>query len=703
MTFSDDQFGEGCFFGLEGPYGGVSDKRQSLIIYGGNNGKGSGINSNNFLWEVDVKSFIIKNGQIINNDPVPVVFSLFPSKTINQNGIINLPPIGFIALSSEDNQTVEFIAEPGQIFSTQFEFSFDLVDFDPLAVWNLEFIYQSTDEWLFFSFDLNQTKIFVGDSNESIPIENGFLKFKSNRNFSVSDFIIWTDANIFQNTSISLDLPILIESKLPASLTTSKIVKRFAPTAKVDTLLVKVCIRCEAKSQPIIPPNEIGIPEMGVLIAIILSVVGGTFIIVAFVALFTIRFSRKKKRLELETRLPKVIVDRLSDLHPVPDIWIGKKINDGEFGEIYMGTAYSGTTSVILKKLKIDNGELFLKELEILVSLRHPNVVQFYGVGLLEFSDIQDLYLVMEFVENGSVLEWFKFKGKNTLLKDKIDILISAAKGLVYIHSLNLIHGDIAARNILIDSTGKAKITDFGYASWAIKNNYKIDLKQEKNEKAGIKDDIKLPVLWSSPEVLLKSEFSKSSDVWSFGITCYEILTNGNLPFSDIPIEYAYEKITTSEFEIQKPKEIPQDLWISLLYCWIYFPQKRPTMIDIVHALSKFRFSLIGESTHLIQNELDSKIIDKNINKNTYYTDSYSLHPNPVHKIDGKESYELTYIIPKQQIYENELNSQHYTQSLNENNQSQRIYDKSPFQDIKPIYNITPFSDNSIYHKSPNS
>ncbi|XP_039727007.1 proto-oncogene tyrosine-protein kinase ROS isoform X5 [Pteropus medius] len=275
-------------------------------------------------------------------------------------------------------------------------------------------------------------------------------------------------------------------------------------------------------------------------------------------------------------------------------------LGSGAFGEVYEGTAVdilgvgSGETKVAVKTLKkgsTDQEKIeFLKEAHLMSKFNHPNILKQLGVCLLN----EPQYIILELMEGGDLLTYLRkarmkaFHGPLLTLVDLVDLCVDISKGCVYLEQLHFIHRDLAARNCLVSVKDYSspsrivKIGDFGLA----RDIYKNDYYRKRGE--GL-----LPVRWMAPESLIDGIFTTQSDVWSFGILIWEILTLGHQPYPAHSNLDVLNYVQTGG-RLEPPRHCPDDLWNLMAQCWAQEPDQRPTFQKIQDQLQLFRNFLLN-------------------------------------------------------------------------------------------------------------
>ena len=184
----------------------------------------------------------------------------------------------------------------------------------------------------------------------------------------------------------------------------------------------------------------------------------------------------------------------------------------------------------------------FRSEAQAAAGLIHPNVVNVYDVG----EDRGLYYMVMELVEGITLKEYIDKKGRLSH-KETISIAIQMCTGIGVAHAANIIHRDIKPQNIIISKDGKVKVTDFGIAKATTSNT--------------ISSNAMGSVHYTSPEQARGGFSDQKSDIYSIGITLYEMVT-GQVPFDgDSTVSVAIKHL---QEEIISPAEIVPDIPYSL-------------------------------------------------------------------------------------------------------------------------------------------
>ncbi|NWW41198.1 FRK kinase, partial [Panurus biarmicus] len=149
------------------------------------------------------------------------------------------------------------------------------------------------------------------------------------------------------------------------------------------------------------------------------------------------------------------------------------------------------------------------------------------------------------------------------------------ASGMAYLESQNYIHRDLAARNVLVGEHNVYKVADFGLARVENENVYEA------------RTETKLPVKWTAPEAIRYNRFSIKSDVWSFGILLFEIITYGQMPYHGMP-GYQVIQLLDDGYRLPQPKTCPAPLYEMMQWCWSAEPDERPTFEGLSRQLEDY-------------------------------------------------------------------------------------------------------------------
>lgn len=148
------------------------------------------------------------------------------------------------------------------------------------------------------------------------------------------------------------------------------------------------------------------------------------------------------------------------------------------------------------------------------------------------------------------------------------------AEGMGYLASRKIVHRDLAARNCLVDDAYGVKVGDFGLTRDVYQHEY-----------YRMQGSAPLPIRWMSPENLADGVFSTASDVWSFGVVLWEIVTLGKTPYGDTPNMEVAEKVAEDSYHMPCPKSCQPGFYALMLQCWAEDPSQRPSFQALTSAL----------------------------------------------------------------------------------------------------------------------
>ncbi|KAJ7782500.1 kinase-like domain-containing protein, partial [Mycena maculata] len=203
--------------------------------------------------------------------------------------------------------------------------------------------------------------------------------------------------------------------------------------------------------------------------------------------------------------------------------------------------------------------------------LHHPHILPFLGIDQDSFSS--SLCLVSSWMEQGTVLKYLKGHGHANVDK----LLFEIAQGLQYLHSRNVVHGDLRGANILINEDWSACLADFGLAEFS------DDTMDSSPNHAG-------NLLWMAPELIDPERFglefarTPASDVYAFGCVCIELYT-GRAPFSELSQAGALLRIINGERPARPSGTTPamsDTLWQNVTSFWKQDPTARPVAQVVV-------------------------------------------------------------------------------------------------------------------------
>lgn len=272
----------------------------------------------------------------------------------------------------------------------------------------------------------------------------------------------------------------------------------------------------------------------------------------------------------------------ISDRYEIID-----KVGSGGMSDVYKAKDHKLNRFVAIKVLKSEFSEdtgfvsKFRVEAQSAAGLTHPNIVNVYDVG----DDNGIYYIVMELIEGITLKKYIEKKGKLPV-KEAVSIAIQVAQGIEAAHNNHIIHRDIKPQNIMISREGKVKVTDFGIARAASSHT--------------INGNAMGSVHYISPEQAKGGYIDEKSDIYSLGITLFEMIT-GAVPFEgDSTVSVALQHINE---EMPNPRDYVEELPISVEKIIAKCTQKKPERryLKVSSLIADLKKSLITPDEDFVQ------------------------------------------------------------------------------------------------------
>jgi len=254
----------------------------------------------------------------------------------------------------------------------------------------------------------------------------------------------------------------------------------------------------------------------------------------------------------------------------------GGVLAHGSFKTVHRGRLRGRSERIAVLRMKA--GGSCEEEAATLVKLgRHPSLVRYLGLC----TEGPDQLLLTELAPHGSLDQFLEAREDEVTMAHKLKMLEQICAGMAALSGAGMVHRDLATRNILVfafDARDPAatvvKITDFGLA---VDRHYQTH--------ATVQGEA-VPFRWMPPEALQRRRFSEKSDVWAFGVTAWELLTGGQIPFAFIASNEAVAERVCGGERLKRPGECPDALWALMLRMWAERPADRPTFAEVADAIS---------------------------------------------------------------------------------------------------------------------
>ncbi|XP_061828353.1 tyrosine-protein kinase receptor UFO [Nerophis lumbriciformis] len=275
---------------------------------------------------------------------------------------------------------------------------------------------------------------------------------------------------------------------------------------------------------------------------------------------------------DLKQKLQDVMVDRHK-------LTLGKTLGEGEFGSVMEGqlTQEDCVLRVAVKTMKIaictrSEMEDFLREAVCMKDFDHANVMRLLGVCLqtVESEGYPSPVVILPYMKHGDLHSYLLYSRlgdcpvylpAQMLVKFMADI----ARGMEYLSSKNFIHRDLAARNCMLNENMNVCVADFGLSKKIYNGDY---YRQGRISK--------MPVKWIAIESLADRVYTSKSDVWSFGVTMWEIATRGQTPYPGVENSEIYDYLRQGN-RLKQPPDCLDSIYALMFSCWLLSPKDRPS------------------------------------------------------------------------------------------------------------------------------
>uniref|UniRef100_A0A671N106 non-specific protein-tyrosine kinase n=1 Tax=Sinocyclocheilus anshuiensis TaxID=1608454 RepID=A0A671N106_9TELE len=273
------------------------------------------------------------------------------------------------------------------------------------------------------------------------------------------------------------------------------------------------------------------------------------------------------------------------------DIVLGRILGEGFFGEVHDGIYKSKKgerVNVAVKTCKdcsADVKEKFMSEALIMKKLDHPHIVRL--IGIIEEDPV---WIVMELYQYGE-LGIYLMENKHKLSTVTLILYcLQISNALAYLEGVNMVHRDIAVRNVLVAKPDCVKLGDFGLSRY---------IEEEEYYKASVS---RLPIKWMAPESINFRRFTSASDVWMFAVCMWEIMSRGLQPFFWLENKDVINQLEQG-IRLPKPEQCPPTLYSLMTRCWAYSPRERPSFTELVCKLScgfGLLFCICAQNRHVM-------------------------------------------------------------------------------------------------------
>ncbi|XP_052882205.1 uncharacterized protein LOC108480293 isoform X4 [Gossypium arboreum] len=255
------------------------------------------------------------------------------------------------------------------------------------------------------------------------------------------------------------------------------------------------------------------------------------------------------------------------------DLHLGEEVGQGSFAVVYRGI-WNGSDVAVKVYFAGEYKESTLldykKEIDIMRKLRHPNVLLFMGAVYSQ----ERLAIVTEFLPRGSLFKALHKNNQALDVKRRMRMALDVARGMNYLHHRNppIVHRDLKSSNLLVDRNWNVKVGDFGLSRW--KNGTFLTTKSGRGTPQ-----------WMAPEVLRNEPSNEKSDVFSFGVILWELMTV-SIPWNNLNSLQVVGVVGFMDRRLELPEGLDPQIESIIRDCWQSNPENRPSFEDIINRMT---------------------------------------------------------------------------------------------------------------------
>ncbi|KAF3448501.1 hypothetical protein FNV43_RR09214 [Rhamnella rubrinervis] len=254
------------------------------------------------------------------------------------------------------------------------------------------------------------------------------------------------------------------------------------------------------------------------------------------------------------------------------DLHLGEEIGQGSYAIVYHGI-WNGSDVAI--KVYFGNQytegilQEYKKEIDIMKRLRHPNVLLFMGAASSE----EQLAIVTEFLPRGSLFRTLHKNNQTIDIRRCLRMALDVARGMNYLHHRNppIVHRDLKSSNLLVDKNWSVKVGDFGLSK--LKKATFLTAKSGRGTPQ-----------WMAPEVLRNEPSNEKSDVFSFGVILWELMTK-SIPWNHLNPLQVVGVVGFMDRRLDLPEGLDPQVASIIKDCWRSDPEQRPSFEDIIRRM----------------------------------------------------------------------------------------------------------------------